>query len=79
MKELIWLGSTLDDLRIFPGEVQKWVFFLRVDICEFRAQYGSYLLKELSGRLTKKYGKGFGISTLNHTLGCLFFVLILHI
>lgn len=31
---------------------------------ESRAQYGSYLLKELSGRLTKKYGKGFGISTL---------------
>lgn len=29
-----------------------------------RADYGSYLLKELSTRLTKQYGKGFGTSTL---------------
>lgn len=29
-----------------------------------RAEYGSYLLKELSKRLTRNYGKGFGLSTL---------------
>jgi len=29
-----------------------------------RATYGSYVLQELSSRLTKKYGKGFSVSTL---------------
>jgi hypothetical protein len=29
-----------------------------------KAEYGSSLLTKLSLRLTKKYGKGFGISTL---------------
>jgi len=31
-----------------------------------RAQYGAYLLKELSERLTKQYGKGFSIPTLKN-------------
>lgn len=29
-----------------------------------RAEYGGYLISELSKRLSKKYGKGFGVSTL---------------
>ena len=29
-----------------------------------RADYGEYLIAELSGRLTKEFGRGFGISTL---------------
>ena len=29
-----------------------------------RAEYGSYIIKELSRRLSKQYSKGFGISTL---------------
>ena len=31
-----------------------------------RAGYGTYLIKELSERLTKNYGKGFGIATLEN-------------
>jgi len=31
-----------------------------------RAQYGSYLIKELSDRLSKSYGKGFSVSTLKN-------------
>ena len=29
-----------------------------------RAEYGSFILKELSQKLSSKYGKGFGITTL---------------
>ena len=31
-----------------------------------RAQYGRYLMKELSQRLTKQYGRGFSIPTLKN-------------
>lgn len=57
-------------LRTIDTEMVKAYWCIGRDIVEEeqqgkrRAEYGSFLLKGLSERLTKKYGKGFSISTL---------------
>lgn len=56
--------------RTVDTEMVKAYWFIGKEIVEeeqkgqARAEYGTYLLKELSVRLNKKYGKGFSISTL---------------
>lgn len=56
--------------RTIDNEMVKAHWLIGRDIIEeeqhgkVRAEYGSYLIKELSERLNKQFGKGFGISTL---------------
>ena len=56
--------------RTVDTEMVKAYWLIGKDIFEeeqhgkARAEYGSYLLKELSKRLTRYHGKGFGLSTL---------------
>lgn len=56
--------------RTVNVEMVKAYWLIGKDIVEeeqegkLRADYGTYLLEELSNRLNKKYGKGFSISTL---------------
>ncbi|KHO02175.1 hypothetical protein JS61_07960 (plasmid) [Rickettsia felis] len=56
--------------KVIDSEMVKAYFNIGKDIVEEeqqgqkRAEYGSFLLTALSARLTEKYGRGFGISTL---------------
>ena len=58
--------------RSIDSEMVKAYWLMGNDIMEEeqkrseRAEYGSYLIKSLSERLTQRYGKGFSISTLKN-------------